>query len=119
MWSVLHHVAVEVREDRAEAETAFWALLGFARVDPPPSLRERAVWVQRGGQQVHLFLSDDPVVPPQGHVAIVAADYARDVAALREAGHDVQDRPAHWGAPRCFARTPAGHRVEVMEAPPS
>lgn len=116
---MLHHVALEVREERVDAEVAFWALLGFERVDPPARLRERATWVQRGGQQLHLFLADAPVVPPQGHVALVADDYAAQTAALRAAGHEVEDRTPHWGAARCFARTPAGHRVEVMEAPPA
>ena len=115
----MHHVALEVREADVEAEAAFWALLGFSPVDPPPALRERATWVQRGGQQVHLFLSDDPVIPPRGHTAVVAGDYERVVAALRAAGPDVQDREPHWGAARCFATTPAGHRVEVMAAPPA
>jgi len=113
---VVHHVALEVTDP--EPDVAFWALLGFERVEPPPALRERAVWVQRDGQQVHLLLSDDPVVPPEGHAAVVAVDYARDTAALRAAGHEVQDRTPHWGAARCSARTPSGHRVEVMEAPP-
>ena len=114
---MLHHVALEVRDP--EPEVGFWALLGFERVDPPPGLRERAVWVQRGDQQVHLFLADEPVVPPSGHVALVAAEYAKDTAALRDAGHPVEERARHWGAARCFARTPTGHKVEVMEAPPT
>lgn len=113
---MLQHVALEVADP--EPDVAFWALLGFERIEPPPGLRDRAVWVQRDGQQVHLFLSDEPVVPPQGHTAIVAADYAGQTAALRAAGHDVQDRAPHWGAARCFARAPSGHRVEIMEAPP-
>ncbi|WP_205696593.1 VOC family protein [Conexibacter sp. SYSU D00693] len=116
---MLQHVALELREDDVEAEAAFWALLGFARVDPPAGLRDRSVWVQRGEQQIHLLLADTPVVPPQGHVAVVAEDHAATVATLRDAGHEVEDRARHWGAARCFARTPAGHRVEVMEFAPS
>lgn len=116
---MVHHVALETRERDVEAETAFWSLLGFERVDPPVSLRGRTTWLQQGGQQIHLLWADDPVVAPQGHVAIVAGDFDRDTRALREAGHDVQDRPPHWDAARCSATTPAGHRVEVMAAPPA
>lgn len=105
--------------DRADACVEFWALLGFARVEPPPSLGERAVWVERGGTQVHLMYADDAVIPPRGHAAVVADDYERAFAALRDAGHDPEPRPEHWGAARCFVHDPAGHRVEVMAASPA
>jgi len=40
---VIHHVAVETRREDADACVAFFALLGFSLVDPPPTLRDRAV----------------------------------------------------------------------------
>lgn len=116
---MIHHVALEVREADVPDEVAFWALLGFREVDPPPGLRERATWVQRGAQQVHLFLADDPVVPTSGHVAVVDPDVAEVVARVREAGHEADERARHWGAERWFLRSPAGHRVELMAAPPA
>jgi catechol 2,3-dioxygenase-like lactoylglutathione lyase family enzyme len=115
---VLQHVSLEVPRDRVEACVEFWGLLGFTPVDPPPSLSERAIWVEREGTQVHLMYAEDPVVPPKGHAAVVAPDYDRAFAALRDGGHDPEPRPEHWGVPRCFVRDPAGHRVEVMAAPP-
>ena len=118
MPRVIQHVAVEVPRQRAEACVEFWELLGFRRVEPPASLADRATWVQRAGTQVHLLYADDPVVPPEGHVAVVAEDYDRSFGALRDAGHEPEPRSEHWGAPRCFVRDPAGHRVEVMAAPP-
>jgi catechol 2,3-dioxygenase-like lactoylglutathione lyase family enzyme len=118
MPRVIQHVAVEVSRERAGACAEFWALLGFRRVEPPPSLADRATWVQRGGTQVHLLYADEPVVPPQGHVAVVVDDYGRSFAALRDAGHEPEPRTEHWGAQRCFVHDPAGHRVEVMAAPP-
>jgi catechol 2,3-dioxygenase-like lactoylglutathione lyase family enzyme len=114
----LQHAAIETHPRDADALIAFFALLGFDEVDPPESLRGRTRWVQRAGTQVHLLLTDDPVVPPSGHVAVVAPDYDAAVAALRAAGHDVTDRAQHWGAPRAFATAPGGHRVELMAAPP-
>lgn len=116
---MLHHAALEVAEAQLGEEVAFWGLLGFVPVEPPEALRGRTTWVQRGDHQVHLLRAEDPVVPPEGHLAVVAQDFEADVAALRAAGHDVQDRAAHWGAARAFATSPAGHRVEVMAAPPS
>ena len=115
---MIHHVALEVRRDDVGESERFWELLGFARVDLPPSLAGRAVWLERGGTQVHLMYADDRVAPPVGHVAVVAGDYERTLDRLRAAGHDPEPRAQHWGAPRCFVRCPAGHRVEVMSAPP-
>lgn len=110
----LQHAALETRHGDVEAEVAFWALLGFERVEPPPALRERAVWLQQGTAQIHLLLTHEPVAPPRGHVAVTAPDHVAALERLRAAGHEVDERARHWGAPRAFARTPAGHRVEVM-----
>jgi catechol 2,3-dioxygenase-like lactoylglutathione lyase family enzyme len=115
----VQHVALELRLRDVEPCVAFYALLGFARVDPPDSLADRAVWLQSGATQIHLLWVDEPVVAPEGHVAVIAGDYDAVVAALRSAGFEVEPRAEHWGAPRCFVRDPAGHRVEVMAAPPS
>jgi catechol 2,3-dioxygenase-like lactoylglutathione lyase family enzyme len=115
---MLHHVALETRRADVGDALAFWALLGFEHVEAPPSLRERAVWLQRAGTQVHLLLTDEPVVPPAGHAAVVVEDYDAAVAALRAAGHPAEPRAEHWGVPRTVATDPSGHRVEVMSAPP-
>jgi hypothetical protein len=114
----VHHVALEAREDDADALVAFFALLGFDEVEPPETLRGRTRWVQRAATQVHVLFKDDPVAPPSGHVAVVAPEYDATLAALRDAGHDVVDRAQHWGSPRAFASAPGGHRVEVMAFPP-
>jgi catechol 2,3-dioxygenase-like lactoylglutathione lyase family enzyme len=114
----VHHVALETAPGDVDALVAFFVLLGFEEVVPPPALRERARWVERAGTQIHVFFADDPVVPPSGHVAIVVPDYDRRLAALRAAGHPVEDRNPHWGSPRAFASAPGGHRVELMSHPP-
>ena len=114
----IHHAALETRREDAEACVAFYALLGFARVEPPPALRDRATWVERDGRQIHLQFADDPVVPPRGHVAVVEPDYEAAFARLRDAGFDPEPREEHWGSPRCFVRDPVGHVVEVMAFPP-
>lgn len=115
----IHHVALETRPEDLEAEVRFWGMLGFERVEPPATLRERATWVQRGPTQVHLLYAELHVVPPRGHTAVVAPDYEQTVGALRAAGFSVEDRPQHWGAPRCFVQSPGGHRVEVISHPPA
>jgi hypothetical protein len=114
----LQHVSLETRRAGVEAEVAFWALLGFARVVAPEGLRERAVWMASGGTQVHLLFAEEPVVPVEGHVAVVCGEFAETVDALRAAGFAVEPRAEHWGAARAYVRSPGGHRVEVMAAAP-
>jgi catechol 2,3-dioxygenase-like lactoylglutathione lyase family enzyme len=114
----VHHAALETNPADGDALVAFFGLLGFEEVEPPPTLVGSTRWVQHGATQVHLLLTEDPVAPPSGHVAVVAEDYDAAVAALRAAGHEVADRQRHWGAPRAFAAAPGGHRVEVMAFPP-
>jgi hypothetical protein len=115
----LQHVSLETRPGDVEAEVRFWELLGFDRVQPPGDLGARATWVQSGPTQVHLLHAADPVVMPQGHVAVVCSDYVATLDALSAAGCEIDERAQHWDAPRCYTRSPAGHRVEVMAAPPS
>jgi len=115
---VIGHVAIEVRRADVEACARFWALLGFERVDPPAALAERSAWVQAGSTQVHLLFAEEPVVPPDGHVAVVVGDYDATLDALREAGFEPEPRTRHWGSPRAFVRSPAGHRVELMAFAP-
>jgi catechol 2,3-dioxygenase-like lactoylglutathione lyase family enzyme len=114
----LQHVALETRVGDVEAEVAFWGLLGFARVEPPPTLRERSTWVQAGdGAQIHLLYVSDPVAVPRGHVAVVAPAFDATIALLEGAGHETEARTPHWGAARAYVRSPGGHLIEVMAAP--
>ncbi len=115
---MLHHVGLEVRSGDIGRSIEFWLALGFEQVEPPQTLRE-FTWLEREGTQVHLMPTGSPLAPPRGHTAIVARDFERDVAALRELGFEVEPRRAHWGAPRALAIAPGGHRVELMAAPPS
>jgi catechol 2,3-dioxygenase-like lactoylglutathione lyase family enzyme len=114
----LQHVALETRRADCDAEVAFWALLGFTEVRPPEGLVDVARWVAREGTQIHLLFADEPVVMPRGHAAVIVPDYDAAVARLREAGHRPEPAREHWARPRSFVRTPGGHVVEVMAAPP-
>src|SRR4051794_11452805 len=117
--AMLQHVTLEVRRDQGEECADFYELLGFKRVTPPESLRDRALWLQSGATQIHLMYVEEPVTMPRGHVAVVLDDYDRRVEALRAAGFEVELRARHWGAPRAYVHDPAGGLVEVMAyAPP-
>ncbi len=116
---MIGHVAIEVREDAVDACVRFWALLGFAHVEAPPALAARSTWVQAGPTQIHLLYADEPVVAPEGHVAVVVGDFGATLGALREAGFEPQPRREYWNSPRAFVRSPSGHRVELMAAAPA
>jgi len=115
---VIAHVAIEVRARDVAACVRFWALLGFEGAAVPPALQERSTWVQSRGMQIHLLHAEQPEIPREGHVAVVAADYDATLQTLREAGFEPQPRTPYWGSPRSFVRCPAGHRVEVMAFAP-
>ena len=114
---MLHHVGIEVTPRDIERSIEFWQALGFEQVEPPATLSEY-IWLEGGGTQIHLMPTDEPIVPARGHTAIVARDFERDVAALRDLGFEVELRREHWGSPRALAIAPGGHRIELMVAPP-
>jgi catechol 2,3-dioxygenase-like lactoylglutathione lyase family enzyme len=111
---VLHHVGIEVAPGEVPRAVELFELLGFARVEPPPSLRDGFTWLERGGTQVHLMHEADPVAPPRGHLAVVVSDFDAALERLREAGFDPRPRRAHWGASRALVLAPGGQRVELM-----
>jgi hypothetical protein len=115
---MLHHVGIEVAPAEIEAAAGFFELLGFARVEPPETLRE-FTWLERGGTQVHLMPKEEPTVPSPGHLAVVVDDFEAMVARVRDAGFEVEPKREHWGEPRALAIAPGGHRVELMAAPPA
>ena len=114
----IQHVSLETRPADVPACRDFYALLGFRPTTPPAALVDRAVWLRRGDDHVHLLLTDDPVVPPRAHFAVVAEDYDRITTALTSAGRPPEPRDEHWGAARSYVRDPAGHLVELMAAAP-
>ncbi len=115
---MLQHVSLEVRAELVDECVAFWELVGFARVEPPPSLRDRAAWVEREGTQIHLVPVDDPIAQREGHVAVVAEDYDATLERLASAGFERREGTKAWDAPRSFVRDPAGHLIEIMSKPP-
>lgn len=114
---MLHHVGIEVAPADVEAAAGFFELIGFARVEPPPTLSP-FTWLEREGTQVHLMPTDEATVPSPGHLAVVTPDFDATVARLRERGFAVEPKREHWGQPRALAIAPGGHRVELMAAPP-
>ena len=115
---MLQHVSLEVPPDEVERTIEFWGLIGFERVKAPEPIAPFVTWLQREGTQIHLLHTEDATAPPLGHAAVVASDFDATVERLRKTGFEVEDTRELWGAQRAFALAPAGHRVEIMAAPP-
>lgn len=96
----------------------FWGLLGFQPAEAPEPIAPFVTWLQRDGTQIHLLHTEDATAPPLGHSAVVVEDFGAAAGGLRDAGFEVEDAQDLWGASRAFAIAPAGHRVELMAAPP-
>ena len=115
---MLHHVSLEVPDAEIRRTIEFWGLLGFRQIEPPGPISPYVTWLERGPNQIHLIHTDAATVPPLGHAALVAEDFDATLARLADAGFEVEDHEQLWGQPRSFAIAPAGHRVELMAAPP-
>jgi hypothetical protein len=87
----LRHVSVEVRPDQVDACVALWGLLGFERVTPPDTMRDRFIWVERAGTHIHLMPLEHPVRMARGHAAVVVDDYDAALERLHE--HGFETRP--------------------------
>ena len=48
---MLQHVTLEVTPAQVRECVAFWELLGFTEMEPPPMLRDRFTWVEREGRR--------------------------------------------------------------------
>jgi hypothetical protein len=115
---MLQHAGIEIAPVEVERAVLLFQLLGFERVEPPPSLADGYTWVEREGTQIHLMHDEGPIVPPRGHVAVHVPDYDAALARLREHDFDPVPHREHWGAPRSVVTLVGGQRVELMAAPP-
>jgi catechol 2,3-dioxygenase-like lactoylglutathione lyase family enzyme len=115
---MLQHVGIELQPADLDRAVEFFALLGFAQVEPPPALAEGFTWLEREGVQIHLMHEARPSVPPRAHLAVVVPDFDATLTRLQEHGFETSPGRAHWGARRAHAIAPGGHRVELMAAAP-
>lgn len=132
---MIHHVGLEVHSRDLDACVTFWRLLGWHEVAVPDGIGDAGRWMQFGAQaalgevrgvaaggavpqQIHLQVVDAPSAPEVGHVALVDGQLDATVERLAAAGFEVLERTRYWGARRIFTRSPGGHRVELMSAPP-
>jgi len=116
---MLHHVALEISPEHLDADSRFWTLAGFEKVEVPEDLGDGFVWFEKGGTQIHLMPVDNPVIPSRGHIAVVARDFEETLSRLLEGGFEADERRQLWGQRRVKVTCPSGHYVELMAAAPS
>ena len=116
---MLHHVTLEASPADVDRFAELLAAIGFEPVPVPASLGDGYRWFERAGTQVHLALVDEPKAPAVGHSAFVVSPLEPAIERLERAGFEVSERRRHWGARRVAVTAPAGHRVELMESPPT
>jgi catechol 2,3-dioxygenase-like lactoylglutathione lyase family enzyme len=114
----LHHVSLEISANQLADCVDFWALLDFEPVELPEQFTRQVAWVHHKGTSIHLLVTDEPVVPATGHAAVVLDSYEATLDRLRAEGFEPEPQTEYWGSARAYLRDPAGHRVEVMAAPP-
>src|SRR5680860_1438017 len=99
---MLHHISIEVEPGDAERWGELLELIGFAPIEAPEALGGRIPWFEREATQVHLIVTEGATAPALGHGAFVAPDFDANVAALEEAGFEVEEHRQLWGERRCF-----------------
>jgi catechol 2,3-dioxygenase-like lactoylglutathione lyase family enzyme len=109
----IHHVSINVTDvDRAEA--FYVGTLGLTRRSDRPELGIPGVWLDAGGQQVHLIGGEPPPAKGQ-HFAVQVADLDATIAELRGAGVKVSDGSAIGTGWQAFLADPDGNLVELHQ----
>lgn len=112
--SGVHHVSVNVH-DTEEAGRFYTDVLGL-EVLPRPDFPFPGLWLECGGQQIHLIEVDDHSAPEGQHFALCVADIAAARAELLERDVKVSDIFDLPGAGRqCFFRDPSGNLIELNQ----
>ena len=109
----VHHVSINV--DDLDVAIGFYVdVLGLRLRTDRPELRVEGVWLDAGGQQVHLIVNRVPAGEGQ-HFALQVDDIDAAVTELR--AHDLQvSDPVPIGTSRqSFLADPAGNLIELHE----
>ncbi|TNC26994.1 VOC family protein [Amycolatopsis alkalitolerans] len=110
----IHHVAITVR-DLDGARDFYTRVLGLRERSDRPGTLSPGVWLDIGGQQVHLVSGTPP--PARGqHFAVLVGDLDATVTRLRAAGVEVSDPVPVGKARQSFLADPSGNVIELHEA---
>ena len=109
----MHHVSINVA-DVDDAVRFYVDTLGLSVRKDRPDFGFGGVWLDAGGQQVHLIESQDK--PARGqHFALLVGDLGEVVIELRDKGVKVSDPQEVGASLQSFVRDPSGNLVELHE----
>jgi catechol 2,3-dioxygenase-like lactoylglutathione lyase family enzyme len=113
----LDHVQLAMPAGReAEARAFFVGLLGFREVPKPAHLAVRGgLWLQSGGAQLHLGVTDPFIPARKAHPAFLIDDLAGFHQRLAAAGHAVTTDAPLPEHDRLYVDDPFGNRIELMQ----
>jgi len=110
------HVSIHAY-DLEESLRFYVEVLGMRRV-PSPDFAQPVEWLELGGQQLHLFLSDGPA-PQAHHIGLDVDDFEAAYRIASERGlfdgevFGAEVRELNDGAVQMYLRDPAGNLVEL------
>lgn len=110
----LHHLAIAVR-DLEEAADFYTKKLGLTRRSDRPGHLPPGIWLDLGGQQLHLLPAKPP--EPRGqHFAILVDDLDATIAQLRADGVEVTDPILIGTSRQSFLVDPSRNQIELHQA---
>ena len=119
----IHHVALVV-DDLDAARRFYVDQLGLAVNPSRPEFGVPGLWLDAGGEQIHLIAVPDgravpegaPRSPLEGHVALEVDDLAATVAGLEAAGVEMLSvNPDRGAGAQGVLLDPAGNRIELNQ----
>ncbi|TVY08376.1 VOC family protein [Paenibacillus cremeus] len=114
-----HHVSISVTN--LERSVAFYKhVLGLQEIPRPPIQTSRGVWLDVGGQQLHLIVHDGETIrkgvldTKDGHLAIVVENYQETIDWLEANGIEYEARPhAVTGFSQIYITDPDKNIIEL------
>ena len=110
----VHHVSINV-DNVAKAAPFYTDVLGMRKLERP-DFGFPGLWLECGGQQIHLIEVHDHVAPDGQHFALRVDDIDATLRELRAKGVTVSDAIDIPGAGRqAFFKDPAGNLIELNQ----
>jgi catechol 2,3-dioxygenase-like lactoylglutathione lyase family enzyme len=109
----VHHVSINV-PDVDQAKSFYVEVLGLSSRTDRPALGIGGVWLDAGGEQVHLIEGETPRSLGQ-HFALLVGDLEATIRELRAKGVKVSDASPVGASRQAFLTDPAGNMVELHQ----
>jgi catechol 2,3-dioxygenase-like lactoylglutathione lyase family enzyme len=114
LFSGVHHVSLNV-DDLEAAERFYVEVLGL-EVLPRPDFGFPGLWLEAGGQQIHLMQKADHKAPAGQHFAFRVADLDQVLETLSSRGVEASAPMELPGTGRqAFLHDPAGNIIELNQ----